>query len=307
MKFVIWGARHYGKAYFNGLFRYNRKTVTQMQIGGKYVSHKWEYHDLDQHHIKYIRYDDSDTITPVIKVDSLSSEELLQHRVDKGIKTQEGVEEDYLGYGKNNPTKTKFKMGTWKENNRKLYPIYEDHGSVWHDHFFNDLCTCDVFIPQPHPQIFYKPFIEHFNSCHNLVPYKIEMLDITIARINLFVSAATNKTFNVNVKNVEDAWYTNKELVFKHLDDFTRNNRNVEQTLIDNGIKYDYIDLDNHDYKILCDNELPRTQSTMPSLSSATYDKNTYRYKLASTMAKEYLQKRNLTDMRLSGRLQDNI
>tara|TARA_B100000609_G_scaffold178848_1_gene158277 strand:- start:217 stop:1053 length:837 start_codon:yes stop_codon:yes gene_type:complete len=278
-----------------------------MQIGGKYVSHKWEYHDLDQHHIKYIRYDDSDTITPVIKVDSLSSEELLQHRVDKGIKTQEGVEEDYLGYGKNNPTKTKFKMGTWKENNRKLYPIYEDHGSVWHDHFFNDLCTCDVFIPQPHPQIFYKPFIEHFNSCHNLVPYKIEMLDITIARINLFVSAATNKTFNVNVKNVEDAWYTNKELVFKHLDDFTRNNRNVEQTLIDNGIKYDYIDLDNHDYKILCDNELPRTQSTMPSLSSATYDKNTYRYKLASTMAKEYLQKRNLTDMRLSGRLQDNI
>ena len=307
MKFVIWGARHYGKAYFNSIFRYNRKTVTQMQIGGKYVSHKWEYHDLDQHHIKYIRYDDSDTITPVIKVDSLSSEELLQHRVDKGIKTQEGVEEDYLGYGKNNPTKTKFKMGTWKENNRKLYPIYEDHGSVWHDHFFNDLCTCDVFIPQPHPQIFYKPFIEHFNSCHNLVPYKIEMLDITIARINLFVSAATNKTFNVNVKNVEDAWYTNKELVFKHLDDFTRNNRNVEQILIDNGIKYDYIDLDNHDYKILCDNELPRTQSTMPSLSSATYDKNTYRYKLASTMAKEYLQKRNLTDMRLSGRLQDNI
>ena len=57
MKFVIWGARHYGKAYFNSIFRYNRKTVTQMQIGGKYVSHKWEYHDLDQHHIKYIRYD----------------------------------------------------------------------------------------------------------------------------------------------------------------------------------------------------------------------------------------------------------
>ena len=37
------------------------------------------------------------------------------------------------------------------------------------------------------------------------------------------------------------------------------------------------------------------------------YDKESDRYKLATTMAKEYLQKRNLTDMRLSGRLQDNI
>ena len=55
MKFVIWGARHYGKSYFNGLFRYNRKTITQMQIGGKYVSLKWEYHGIDQHRIRYIK------------------------------------------------------------------------------------------------------------------------------------------------------------------------------------------------------------------------------------------------------------
>jgi len=302
MKFVIWGARHYGKSYFNGLFRYNRKTLTQMQIGGEYQSHKWEYHGIDQHRIIYNRYDDSDIITPIIEVDSLSSDELLQHRTDKGIKTEEYVQEDYLGYGKNDiPKFVKFKMGVRKENNKKLYPIYADHGSKWHDHFFNDLCTCDVFIPQPHPQIFYEPFIDHFKTCHNIVPYKDNILDITIARINLFVSAATNKTFNVNVKNVEDAWYTDKELVFKHLDDFTRNNRNVEQTLIDNGIEYDYLDLDNHDYKMLCENQIPKTHGTI------VYDKNDDRYKLATTMAKEYLQTRNLTDMRLSGRLKDSI
>ena len=302
MKFVIWGARHYGKSYFNGLFRYNRKTLTQMQIGGEYQSHKWEYHGIDQHRIIYNRYDDSDIITPIIEVDSLSSDELLQHRTDKGIKTEEYVQEDYLGYGKNDiPKFVKFKMGVRKENNKKLYPIYADHGSKWHDHFFNDLCTCDVFIPQPHPQIFYKPFIDHFNTCHNIVSYKTNILDITIARVNLFVSSATNKSFNVNVKNVEDAWYTDKELIFKHLDDFTRNNRNVEQTLIDNGIEYDYLDLDNHDYKMLCENQIPKTHGTI------VYDKNDDRYKLATTMAKEYLQTRNLTDMRLSGRLKDSI
>ncbi len=301
MKFVIWGARHYGKAYFSALFRYNRKTVTQMQIGGKYVSYKWQYHGIDQHRIRYIRYDDSDIITPMIEVDSLSSEQLLQHKQDIGIKQDEWVEEDYLGYGKNNPPKTNFKVGTWKENNKKLYPIYADHGSKWYDHFFNDLCTCDVFIPQAHPQIFYKPFINQFNTCYNIIPYKTDILEITISRVNMFVSTATNKTFNVNVKNVEDAWYTDKELVFKHLDDFTRNNRNVEQTLIDNGIEYDYLDLDTHDYKLLCENAIPRTHSIY------NYDKETDRYKLATTMAKEYLQTRNLTDMRLSGRLQDNI
>ena len=47
------------------------------------------------HRTKFIRYDDSDTITPVIKVDSLSSEQLLQHKTNKGIKTDEWVYEDY--------------------------------------------------------------------------------------------------------------------------------------------------------------------------------------------------------------------
>ena len=303
MKFVIWGARHYGKSYFNGLFRYNRKTLTQMQIGGKYTTHQWRYNNEEQHRIKYFRYEDESYIKTDTKIDTLSSEDLLLYDTDKGIRTREYVEEDYLGYGANNlpERESGFKMDTWRKTNKKLYPIYADHGSKWHDHFFNDLCTCDVFIPQPHPQIFYEPFIDHFKTCHNIVPYKDNILDITIARINLFVSAATNKTFNVNVKNVEDAWYTDKELVFKHLDDFTRNNRNVEQTLIDNGIEYDYLDLDNHDYKMLCENQIPKTHGTI------LYDKNNDRYKLATTMAKEYLQTRNLTDMRLSGRLQDSI
>ena len=52
---------------------------------------------------------------------------------------------------------------------------------------------------------------------------------------------------------------------------------------------------------MLCENELPRTHGTI------IYDKNDYRYKLATTMAKEYLQTRNLTDMRLSGRIIDRI
>ena len=100
---------------------------------------------------------------------------------------------------------------------------------------------------------------------------------------------------------MEDAYYTDKELVFNHLDDFTRNNRNVEQTLIDNGIEFDYLDLDNHDYKMLCENQTPSGDTRYP------WDKNSDRYKFAVNISKEYLQTRNLTDIRLSGRLQDSI
>ena len=275
-----------------------------MRIGGKYLSQKYEYYDKDQHFITYCRYVEDSHISKRNTIHTLSSDELMSINTDIGLKTMEFVEEDWLGYGANDPPLSNVLLKTNRISSkidRDLYPIYQDHGSKWHDHFFNDLCTCDVFIPQPHPQIFYEPFIDQFKTCHNIVPYKSNILDITIARVNLFVSSTTNKTFNVNVKNVEDAWYTDKELVFKHLDDFTMNNRNVEQTLIDNGIEFDYLDLDNHDYKMLCENNTPSGDTRYP------YNKDTDRYNLAVTMAKEYIHTRNLTDMRLSGRLQDNI
>jgi len=177
-----------------------------MQIGGMYVSHKWKYEGLDQHIIKYRRYVDEDNITTDIRVDRLSSDDLLHHDTDIGIRTQEFVEEDYLGYGNNNPPRPKFTTGVWKETGRELYPIYSDHGSVWENHFFNDLCDCDVFIPQTHPQLMsYRPFIEHFKTCRNIVPYKSDIVDICIQRINLFESKETNKYMNTNVKDVEDA------------------------------------------------------------------------------------------------------
>mgnify|MGYP001209966702 CR=1 FL=1 len=299
---VIWGFKHYGKSYINGLFRYNRHTVTQMQIGGMYVSHKWKYEGLDQHIIKYRRHVDEDNITTDIRVDRLSSDDLLHHDTDIGIRTQEFVEEDYLGYGNNNPPRPKFTTGVWKETGRELYPIYSDHGSVWENHFFNDLCDCDVFIPQTHPQLMsYRPFIEHFKTCRNIVPYKSDIVDICIQRINLFESKETNRYMNTNVKDVEDAYYTDKELVFSHLDFFVTGNRNVEQQLIDRGIPYEHLDLDTHDYKTLCENKIPRRHGEVG------IPKDTERYKFATHMVEDYIKTRGLTDLRLSGRLHDKI
>ena len=59
---VLWGFKHYGKSYFTGLYRYNRKNVSMMLIGGEYGSIVWKYDELDQHLIKYFRYNDEDNI-----------------------------------------------------------------------------------------------------------------------------------------------------------------------------------------------------------------------------------------------------
>ena len=313
--FVLWGYKHYGKSYFQGLFRYNRRTVTQMQIGGRYVTNKWKYDKLNQYKIKYYRYKDEDNITTDIKTDKLSSDDLLQLDNDLGIRNQGFVEEDYLGYGKNSrdnwwksknlPHKRKLDNNDVRtETGRELYPIYSDHGSVWEDHFFNDLCDCDLFIPRPHPQLMsYQPFIEYFKKCRNIIAYKSDIVDICIARINLFESKETNKYMNTNVKNVEDAYYTDKELVFSHLDFFVTNNRNVEQQLIDLDIPYEHLDLDKHDYKILCDNPLSRKHGEQLEFTS----KDTERHKFARRIVEEYIESRGLTDLRVSGRVNDRI
>lgn len=304
---VIWGFKHYGKSYFHGIFRYNRKTVTQMQGGSLYVTNKWKYDELDQHRIKYYRYEEENNITTEIKIERLSSDDLLHHDTDKGIRIKEFVREDYLGYGKINSPRPKFTTGVCKKTGRKLYPIYSDDGSVWEDHFFNDLCDCDVFIPQIHPQMMsYKPFIEHFKTCRNIIPYKADVVDICIERINLFESKETNKYMNTNVKDVEDAYYTDKELVFSHLDFFVTKNRNVEQLLIDLNIPYEHLNLDTHNYKTLCENQIPK-HTTADHYGRHVVSKRSQRYDFAKRIVEEYIQTRGLTDLRLSGRLHDKI
>ena len=300
---VLWGFKHYGKCYFTSLFRYNRKTVVQMQIGGEYRSHKWEYHGQDQHYTEYSRFIDEDNIAQNTRVDTISSEELLVTNTDIGIRIIEVVIEDWWGHGKKTqPFLLGKKIDTDIESKRKLHPIYADHGSKWSDHFFNDLCTCDLFVPQPHNSIWYEPFIDHFKKSTNLFPYKSDVLDVCIQRVNMFDTKTTNKYMNTNVKDVEDAYYTDKEIVFSHLDFYIKNSRDVESKLREYQIPYELIDLDTHNPKDLVDVEIPRRHGEVVPVS-----RDNERYKLATRIAKEYIKTRGLTDLRLSGRVHDKI
>ena len=301
--FVLWGFKHFGKSFFLASFRYNRKSVVQMQIGGEYSTHKWEYHGIEQHYKTFYRESDDNIIKCRTKIHKLTSDELLLYNLDKGIISPDGVNDDYLGYGKFQFNKPKVNTSVDKKTGKKLYPIYSDHGSEWSDHFFDDLCTCDLFVPRPHNSMWYEPFIEHFRKCNNIVTYKEDVLDMCISRLNLFETKETNKYMNTNVKNIEDAYYTNKSLVFTHLDFFIKKNRDVEVKLRENNIPYEYLELDSFDAKRMVDTELPRRYNDV----LLPIPKDTDRYKLITRMAKEYIKSRGLTDLRLSGRVKDRI
>tara|TARA_Y100001935_G_scaffold33430_1_gene26767 strand:+ start:338 stop:1246 length:909 start_codon:yes stop_codon:yes gene_type:complete len=301
--FVLWGFKHFGKSFFLASFRYNRKTVVQMQIGGEYSTHKWEYHGVEQHYKTFYRENDDNIIKCRTKIHELTSDELLLYNLDKGIISPDGVNDDYLGYGKFQFNKPKVDTSVDKKTGKKLYPIYSDHGSKWSDHFFDDLCTCDLFVPRPHNSMWYEPFIEHFRKCNNIVTYKEDVLDMCISRLNLFETKETNKYMNTNVKDIEDAYNTNKSLVFTHLDFFIKKNRDVEVKLRENNIPYEYLELDSFDAKRMVDTELPRRYNDV----LLPIPKDTYRFRLITRMAKEYIKSRGLTDLRLSGRVNDKI
>ena len=301
--FVLWGFKHFGKSFFLASFRYNRKTVVQMQIGGEYSTHKWEYHGVEQHYKTFYRENDDNIIKCRTKIHELTSDELLLYNLDKGIISPDGVNDDYLGYGKFQFNKPKVDTSVDKKTGKKLYPIYADHGSKWSDHFFDDLCTCDLFVPRPHNSMWYEPFIEHFRKCNNIVTYKEDVLDMCISRLNLFETKETNKYMNTNVKDIEDAYNTNKSLVFTHLDFFIKKNRDVEVKLRENNIPYEYLELDSFDAKRMVDTELPRRYNDV----LLPIPKDTYRFRLITRMAKEYIKSRGLTDLRLSGRVNDKI
>ena len=190
MTYCYWGARAYGKVNQQCLFRYNRKTVVQHQIGvgisGKFKAFKWEYVGDKQIRTRYYKEIDKDDITRYVKSEDVTDQWLLETQTDKGLKNNTCVEYDWLGKGMFNlPPK---KLAEKVYNPKDLHPLYNDYGRAWDQHFFNDLITCDLYNPQPwildNP---YEPFVESFKKCKNVVGFKSNMVDWLIGLLGFFV------------------------------------------------------------------------------------------------------------------------
>lgn len=146
----------------------------------------------------------------------------------------------------------------------------------------------------------------------NIVPYKENIIDSIISKLNIFDPPKQSKKYTkqtgrpVFFKTIIDAYNRDKEIVWRHLDEFIREQRDIEQALQDYDIPYDYFNLDTDDYsrfncKIVLDSKF----------SHPNFDLNDKivknKHHILDGIAKEYVTDRGLTDVRLSGRITDRI
>jgi len=263
------------------------------------VTKKWEYDGDTQIYKTY--YKSGEIKNETITFDA-TSDELLNIYQSMGIKwgLKCDLDYDYLGYGKWLKW-TKEEKKDWHTNLRNYKKInrmsgvkeeiYTQSGHLWHEHFFNDLIDVDLFIPTYYDTIFdYEPFVEYFRTCRNVIPYKSDLIDVNISRLQLMQ---------------KDLEKVNKEDLFYHLDHYIICNRMVESKLKKHKIPYEYFDLDNEDYDKWIDDLLPRIDGY--GWGAYPFDKTTKRYAIARQISKDYISSRGLTDLRLIGKINDRI
>ena len=295
MTYVYWGGRTYGKINQQGLFRWNRKTVSQ-NAHNIFKAFKWEYVGDKQIRTRYYWNVEDDKITRYVKSESITDDWLYNTVVDKGIKNNDtaGLEKDWLGGGRyENPEIAKKR----EYNPPELRPIWDNYG-----HFHNDIITCDLYLPQPY--VLDGPFISTLKTCKHVVGYKSDMVSWFINVLNYFVASEASKNWGIEIKDPKDAYDKDKEIIFGYFDHHLGMNRDVEQRLRDVGIEYDYLDLDNDNYAEFfgLERNLPR------DMYSQDYKKyGGERYNIAKSIAEEYIDNRQLTGWKLDGRIHDKV
>ena len=305
-KIIYWGFRHYGRHDARDHFRLNKKSVVQMGLGSP-VTMKWEYHNNTQDMTVFYKHEDSDILSKC-ETFEYTKDDMFKLNQPHGIKhgCKMDMTYDYLGYGKflerNREEKNidKENEKQYMKNYRKIGAInkskerviiYHAAGEEWDQHFFNDLTTCDLFIPTYYDTLFeYQPFVDYLRTCNNIVPYKSDLIDMNISRLQLMM---------VDLQTVS------RDKIYHTLDHYITCNRLVETKLREHNIPYEYFDLDTEDFDKWVDELLPRTDGY--GWGAYPFDKTTERYEIAERISQQYIFTRRLSDVRLDGRITDKI
>ncbi len=147
----------------------------------------------------------------------------------------------------------------------------------------------------------------YIKECTNLVPYKTDLIDTLIHKLNIFDIKKQSRRYVERTgrpkyfQTIQDAYNTDKNIVWGHLDNIIGEQRDIEQKLIDKNIPYQHFCLDGQSYSIF-----DLDVSVSNDLTSGNFEHNT-QYHILEGYAKEYVTVRGLTDMKLSGRIYDKI
>jgi len=320
MKFVYWGAVNSGSDHLNRMFEFNERQHLLFNSSYKFDKYiypepkkqEWYHYYKPKNENKLVRvlYRTKRVKNPMEEIESPNGERayrymekynFVDHRTrafyqSKGHNVQKSIDtssyEPFLNYAPN----------TWEFALDDMF----DGEILIRPHHLLGIVNCQrKYITTP-------KIISLLKNTINIVPYKVDIIDSMISKLNMFDPPKQSKKYTrqtgrpVFFKTIIDAYKRDKEIVWNHLDDFTRQQRDIEQALQDYGIPYDYLNLDQDDYsrfgcKIILDKKYshPNFDTNNPEVE--------HKRKILEDMASEYVTVRGLTDTRLSNRIIDKI
>lgn len=305
MTFVYWGGVNSGSDHLNRLLGFNKKPHV-MVVGG-YSFDKYTYIDDKEHITSYFRTtrNETKTKTRIKRVKDPRKEVAYFYMEKYNFIDNRRKASDY--------TINHSKLSDQEEQNVFRYGSSEDvsdcipylNQNKWHV-LLSDIFDTETII---RPTFLLDDDIStsYIMDCINLVPYKTDIIDTLIHKLNIFDIKKQSTKYTkltgrpVFFRTIEDAYKRDKEIVWGHLDGIIGGQRDIEQKLIDKNIPYQYFNLDEETYSIFdCPISVPN------DFTSGKFEKNENWHKIHD-YAMEYVTLRKLTDMRLSGRMIDRI
>tara|TARA_B100000131_G_scaffold151248_1_gene146743 strand:- start:99 stop:1106 length:1008 start_codon:yes stop_codon:yes gene_type:complete len=322
MKFVYWGAVNSGSDHLNRMFEFNERQHV-LYTNATYEFNKFIYPEpKTQELYHYYKPRNENKLVRVLYRTS---------RVKNPMKEQSYcymekynfVDHRTTDYYKNKfITDSTVKRGLDKNTtNIDDYEPFLNHAPNTWEFALDDMLDGELLVRPHHllgivnyqrKYITTPKIISLLKNTTNIVPYKVDIIDSMVSKLNMFDPPKQSKIYTrqtgrpVVFKTIIDAYNRDKELVWCHLDEFTRQQRDIEQALQDYNIPYDYINLDEDDYsrfgcKIVLDSKYshPNFDTNNPVVE--------HKRKMLEDMAREYVTVRGLTDTRLSNRIIDKI
>lgn len=329
MSFVYWGAINSGSDHLNRMFEFNEVSHTH-HFGAVYKFRKYLYPKPKTHQ-------EWDYYKPKNK------NKLEKHLINERRSFNPFTEETYKYSEKHNfvdnRTHDNFvihESGDKRGMERTLHqhnkgdtiinydeyePFLKYAPSEWENYALDDMIDVEMLVrplhligmvkyERVHPTT--NKIVSILKKTTNIVPYKEDIIDSLISKLNMFEPPKHSRRYTkrtgkpVLFKTIIDAYNRDKDIVWSHLDEFLKQQRDIEEILQEYKIPYDYLNLDTDDYsRFKLKTILPRKYSH-PNFDLDNVEIN-HRHDILKDLAEEYVTVRKLTDMRLSGRITDRI
>lgn len=296
MKFVYWSAVNSGGGHMHRLCHINRiNHIFNRTV--KYSFNKYIYSKDTSNLVRYFRCKETNNIVPKVvpykykwnyteHYNFVDDRITSQYAKDKCMNHNDDILYDgrYLPYLYDDPNNYESELYEQMMNVDAMIRPYYLIGIVNYERRYN-IC---------------ERILSDLNQFTHIIPYKSNTMDSLISKLNIFDPPKQAQRYYKPAvfKTILDAYKRDKNIVWKHLDDIIRDQRNIEQTLVDLSIKYTHFDLDNDEYEF--DIQTPR------DYTNPKFEHNS-NWNILNSMAEEYIITRGFKDSRLQHRVEDKI